>query len=514
MSLRRLFASTIVPILTAVSGASLILWSHGCSDEASDTDGGAGVAGLARSAGGGGGASGRRPTQSPGGASASSGTGAGGVSHSGASGASAVVDDGGECGSLPRDPAVPTDWEVYTGYACDCRLYVPGTKGAMPEPMAWEACPPVLGSPADCRMMAHPWNSQPLFTSAQPRFSQDPKTGAPLIQFARIGPVDGHSPTPRYHLVAEPDGPVRSAILQTNQPALGCDLMDAGLDGDHYLLDAWGASWDTRPTEQGYVGGVLGEPFPTTTARFPFPQGSVGFSFGASTSWIVRWTAGKLFATSWDASETINFFSVANDPDNFPIRGLRPRGKAVFYEVGGSNYSGVWAWTKEGGNQPLLRWPHDGTRGAGVFATDGIDMVWTQGEGRTDPSDNGLYKTMSAMTAKYTTDPTTAQGTARRLRSDFAAGFTPYPWGVGCGHAARAVSVDGTSTDLMVVRLSDGHSWYVRGAQGYAPMQFGFAIGLTCDEVFAIADFNSDVYKANTIVRIRLDSLGAGQAPD
>lgn len=61
------------------------------------------------------------------------------------------------------------------------------------------------------------------------------------------------------------------------------------------------------------------------------------------------------------------------------------------------------------------------------------------------------------------------------------------------------------------MRLSDGLSWIVRAPPFSSGVQFMSVLGLTCDEVFVKVQFPDEV---NAIVRIRLDSLGAGIAPD
>lgn len=156
-----------------------------------------------------------------------------------------------------------------------------------------------------------------------------------------------------------------------------------------------------------------------------------------------------------------------------------------------------------------LCWYGDYTQGAGNFNTDGVDMVWTHGTGK--PADGTLeYPVRSIMTAPFTTSPSELKASAKYLRSD-PGQLVPYPFGVGCGYAARQVFTpsqgDGSvgSNDLMIVRLSDGVSWLVSAPPVEQGMGFGFVMGLTCDEVFATANFADE---PNTIVRIRLDSLG------
>jgi hypothetical protein len=139
-------------------------------------------------------------------------------------------------------------------------------------------------------------------------------------------------------------------------------------------------------------------------------------------------------------------------------------------------------------------------------------MVWTYGKDK-PPTSEFEYGTRSVMTAPYTTEPQVLAQTEKRLRSD-PGQLSPYPYGIGCGYAARPISRakgSSTSTDLMVVRLSDGVSWFIESP----PLDQGFkflpALGITCDEIVTRVQFPDD---AVTIVRIPLDSLGPGIAPD
>jgi hypothetical protein len=188
-------------------------------------------------------------------------------------------------------------------------------------------------------------------------------------------------------------------------------------------------------------------------------------------------------------------------------------GEAIFWEVGGLTYRGVMAWTEAAGQRSLIRYPGDYTQGAGNFGTDGVDLVWTYGQGK-GPSDWN-YPTREIMTAPFTTDPETVKATARRLRSDLGRiGIEPF--GVGCGFAGRTFEVDAdagsaASLDLLIVRLSDGVSWIVDAPPISTGVAFMSALGFTCEEVFAKVQFADD---AVTIVRIRLDSLGSGIPPD
>ncbi|MBK8997934.1 MAG: hypothetical protein IPM35_19595 [Myxococcales bacterium] len=107
---------------------------------------------------------------------------------------------------------------------------------------------------------------------------------------------------------------------------------------------------------------------------------------------------------------------LAQDPEGEPPLGVRARGDAVFWEVGGLEKHGVVAWTQASGRQTLIRWLGDYTQGAGNFNTDGTDMVWTYGEGKAP--DDWEYPKRSIMTAPFTTDPAVRKANEKRLRSD------------------------------------------------------------------------------------------------
>jgi hypothetical protein len=87
----------------------------------------------------------------------------------------------------------------------------------------------------------------------------------------------------------------------------------------------------------------------------------------------------------------------------------------------------------------------------------------------------------------------------------------PYVWVVGCGYAARGVSLAAPDYNaLFVVRLSDGVSWMLQGDLGSPRRDWHHPFGITCDDIFT----KLAIDWATRIVRIRLDSLGPGVQPD
>ena len=172
----------------------------------------------------------------------------------------------------------------------------------------------------------------------------------------------------------------------------------------------------------------------------------------------------------------------------------------------------VLRWTEKDGTKTLIGFGNDYSRGAGHPGSDGVDLVWLQGEDRV-PSEHNFPKRW-IMTSKFSTDPT--QIKPRRLIPwapsliGTTTGDLPPP--VGCGYAVY----DGLGGDLhpgqsglIIVRISDGVSWMVPSVSKVPPDGWSAPIAITCNEVFSR-------YKGGfleTIRRVRLDSLGPGTPP-
>jgi hypothetical protein len=406
------------------------------------------------------------------------------------------------CGPFPAPWPVPPGWQEYTGWSCSCRLYVPGPSAKPVEPIQWEPCPAPLPQ-SGCRWMKTFWNdsgnaSLGIFS----RFSRDKQSGAPLLAFARID-VGGINYI-RYHLVAEPDGAIRHALLAVDGG--GCDVLHRAISDNRFgysmLGDQWSGSAVYDATVEGFLGGVVGTAIPTAVKKLPLdPQG--GSSWSVSDQWVIRESFDRI-AYSWDFSES----HVAYTPKDtgYAAGETTAIGKYIFVLVGGMASSGIVVWDPDHGMRPFLFWPGDGTRGAAAWGTDQKDMVWWQGEGK-QPSDQ-VYPKKSVMIAPFTTDPAIAQATAKRVRSDIG-GMTQKPYAVGCGYAVRTtVQPPPVNNALQVTRLSDGAAWILYGD---APaIIWDTALGVTCDEAFLEVAVHGDI----RIVRLRLDSLGEPLPPD
>jgi hypothetical protein len=254
---------------------------------------------------------------------------------------------------------------------------------------------------------------------------------------------------------------------------------------------------------EGFLANAVGFGAPKTVLQQPTEQ-TVYSNWSMSKDWIVQRMHTRT-AWSWDLQTKRTVYDAADDPEHLQGKRVTVVGPDVFVAVGDCP-AGVMTWNEVQGLRPLIRWFGDGTRCAGNFKTDGKDMVWTQLEG---PLGNQKYEKMDVMTAPYTTDASQLQ--PRRLRSDVKA-FDPDPWTIGCGFAARAVSIPGPSFNaLFIVRQSDGVSWLLPGTDATPPRRdWSRPMGFSCEEVFATVNLNWIPH----IVRIRLDSLGPGTPHD
>lgn len=457
------------------------------------------------------------PSENSGGSSGSGGTGAavtggggmvwgGGNSGSGnvpAGGAPAGGGSGGCTGPAPDGS--PDGWEQYPGY-CNCPVYYPGAKGKLPDPIEWEACPAPAPSNPTCRRMKTPWTTGKLAAPVEPKFWQDPASGKAYIQLGRNHLSD--SPDRHLRLIAEADGVVHNAWLLADPK---CWLSSEALGGGRYAY--WVGRVDKPPNEvEGVLAGKIGE-LPDTVLEYPVTNG-YHTNWRVTSTWLMRWTLGAVYARKWGSASEILVQSGSMDPEGFAAYGPRGTGDTLFWDVGSLVYHGVMSWTEATGARALVRYPGDYTRGASSFATDGKDMVWSYGEGKA-PND-WYYPKQSIMAAPFSADPAVVEKTAKRLRSDPGHLSSLDLFSVGCGLAARVyvenpeAGADG-SVDLLVVRLSDGVAWRWDTPAISTGFRLNSAIGVTCDEVFLEASFPDD---AQTILRIRWDSLGASLPPD
>lgn len=412
------------------------------------------------------------------------------------------------CQAWPNPPGIPAGWEEYTDWSCDCRLYVPASSAALPAPIAWEPCGGTPGA-IDCRQMVIDWPYLGGSAIALKNFFDWKPGTPPVLGFRRLAEK---APYPYVmDVVAEVDGPaINGVILQlvpggdTSDP--GCwTMLDSmaegkwvvGIHGHNVALAA------SKSPYKGVLGGPVGQLHPPILARFADDKSHEWY---AGADWIAHGTMpdDATEVTPWSGQPVTPVSSPALDPEHLPVASFRFHQGALFWESSAQYKSGINVWTAATGARPFIRWLNDYTHMAGSFGADGVDMVWA--EGRKQSASDPVF-TGSIMTAPFTTDPQAVQ--ARRLRS-FTKQIGAHAFAVGCGYA-----VNSWGNDAIVVRLSDGVSWMLHSTPGVpfsSPANTTYAnpIGITCDEVFIHGSYGG----VQTIVRIRLDSLGPGTPPD
>lgn len=187
----------------------------------------------------------------------------------------AVPWDGSPDGCAPFDPppVVPTGWERYTGWSCECPLYIRGASGDPLPPVEWEPCGAPVPQSLACRQMKDTWNGGVIPFGIFPRFSIEPNTGKVLLAFDRMS--YGGDPNTRYRVVAEADGPVRTAFLQVNPLDKGCEFVYDDLTDDRYALRGLGDTWDgpltgsSVPRVEGILAGEVSSTHPEAVLKLP-----------------------------------------------------------------------------------------------------------------------------------------------------------------------------------------------------------------------------------------------------
>ncbi|MBI4705154.1 MAG: hypothetical protein HY744_28945, partial [Deltaproteobacteria bacterium] len=312
-----------------------------------------------------------------------------------------------------------------------------------------------------------------------------------------------------YDLVADVDGPVHTAILRVgdnlHEPDPGCYIVHPSLGGGRFLLEAFGHDSAGKQSESGHegaIGGSIDELHPKVLVHYT-DGGFCGWQAGAK--WVARVCASdwRVYLSPWTMDKDIYVTSPPDDPEGRHVGQLVLSGDVFFWATSTLISGGINVWTPEGGARPFIRWIDDYTREAGDLGTDGVDLVWSYGEGKTEPSEEP-FPIRLIVTAKFTTDPEKVKATARRLRSQPSKCIGCSGFVVGCGYAAH----EGCCNNSYVVRLSDGVSWDLPGK--YPDPMLDTPVGLTCEEVFVLGELDG----RTTIARIRLDSLGPGTAPD
>lgn len=396
------------------------------------------------------------------------------------------------CTIPPKPVGVPDDWELYTDYDPCCLLYVPKTPASLPPPLKWRSCDnawladggidgSVSGADAaGCRQIDQPTAGSPMFGASV----QDDKVTLATGEFLNGFYVN---------VVAEADGPVHQALLETDRGS-GCTPTPRDMRDGKYVY----AMYPPRDFRGGgFVGGDVREFRPSFRHHF-------------GDLLIHDMVTGTVGVLDVDEHDQFNLFEwsatplVVRNPQDIGLQNSFPSfaGKALFWESSAGPVNRIAVYTEDGGAKDLLTFGSDTAHGATDLGADGVTMVWMQGTGHTkDPMQIG-FDSAELMTSPFATEPTKV--VARRLRSELPKAMGVAPFKVGCGYAART-----NGLYLRILRLSDGVSWVL--PQGGDTWFWVNPLAITCEEVFVTV---STGLNGNNIARVRFDALGPGIPPD
>ena len=385
----------------------------------------------------------------------------------------------------PDPPAgLPEGWVLERGYDKRCGAYVPKSREYLPSPVRWEPCPAnAQPAGASCKFMTIDWESSNSQFPGGAESGTVRATGAATLSVYR-----NVKPKWAYSLVADADGPVHTAVLQTS-PACG---FSGRVHDTRYALDVH--EYDSKGG--GVIAGDIGSLQPSVFVHldpqyvhspYPGPLAIINLTHGTIERY--SWTGGVPLGVLWSSAQESGL------QEGIPVFA----GDAMFFPASNSSYHKIKIHTPSLGVKDFLSAGLVTDRGYGDLGTDGKDLVWIEASGRTGSS--GPFPTLTVMTAPFTTDA--ASIAPRRLRTEEGPSFDVRYFHVGCGYAARS-----NGYHIRIIRLKDGRSWTLPSDNATFAWSEPYAI--TCTELFARVATTSAFHLA----RVRLDSLGPGIAPD
>ena len=469
--------SSISRLFLALLASSALACS--CGDDPTTAQPGAGGVGAAGAA----------ASSSATSSSAAAGGGAGGV--------------GGSGGVIIPQPCPGWDgWETWDDFAASGTFCVPASAAALPEPIEWEPCDPIVGMPSGCRRMKITWEAQFSAIGGANSGWVD-AAGDVFFMFKRNATA---APAPwRDLVVAEADGPVHFAILDTAASINPTWTLTGATEGAGVRQGRFAFTIRRLDINENFpeavVGGALGELHPKPLHVWDPSNGhAVGVSSGL---WATR-DPGELRFAAW------------GEPLGPPITGngqlvkLFPFGDFAVWNQSPYPDSELWAYKPGIGSYPLVAFGGDPLKNADGFGTDGTHMVWVESQVNSPyvvtPFEVGPRDVMVSPYAE-----TAAALAPVRIRSFPSIYPLITPFAVGCGYAAHGGIDMGQG---WLFRLSDGYSWQLPTAGCTPPnisddVCFMNPLAVTCDEVFVYT-----AGKITTISRLEIAQLGPPTPPD
>jgi hypothetical protein len=380
-------------------------------------------------------------------------------------------------------------WVGLQGFDRACGIYVAPSPSAknFPPPIAWGPCDArvhgVDGGALVCRQIS---GGTGFVGSAYVNRATQAVT-LPILQ-AR----DKES----LNMVVEADGPVHQAFV-TLPPRCGTDTFSSvSASSVVYTLDELSSDLSQVILDGALGGGIDQTPH---MLRVYSTVDSVGYVAG--TNEFAEYGAAGFDTGSWVDGHRIDSITASGSGQNGE---LQFQADNLFFGVNDLTYGRVELFHTGAPTLDFISFGNDTQSYAADFGTDGTDMVWSEAFGH--PSDAAPWTTINIVTAPYTTNPVSI--TKRRLRSET---ITPgaQKFVVGCGYAAHETAT-AQAEGVRIVRLSDGQSWLFLNSASPL-LTWNAPIAITCTEIFINFNFGA---AAQNLARIRLDSLGPGDAAD
>lgn len=417
--------------------------------------------------------------------------------------------------SQAPEPASPLPgWKVLSEYDTECGFAYATDRKYLPPPVEWEPCSVIVdgaqltdagvsGPPGMvCERIADREGLHGAYLLSA--FVED--DSAHLLLVRGLGKGNGG-----FTMIAEADGPVHTAIY--NPGRCPVDSFDEARFG-HFMERAHDSTDDSK------VGGAFGGNFDDLKPRVYFPKGhqpspvySHDYRVGRSL-FIEAAIPDRVYSLA--TGELVATITLTPEDQDLYYSGYQFQEDTLYWVAATSHRSAVKVWTQGQGIFTLLDDGHDPTRGVESFRTDGVDMVWMEGRGRTN-FNSLVFDVYEHWTAKYSLDKATVEATKRRVRSEPRAAWA-HPYAVGCGYAAvemlSPTPTEWGQTGFRLIRLSDGRSWPILDGSREQQRELHFAtpLGITCDHVYVQAWSNTS--SKTEVARIRLDSLGEGVPAD
>lgn len=427
------------------------------------------------------------------------GTAGAGATEAGAGGSSATGGSGNGCVPFAPPEQVPDGWVAFSDFSCSMPLWLPAEKSQLPRPIEWGPCADYLPKDMDCRQMDVFWEWEGGLGSRNSSLHIPDDGSSPVLFFMRSSGIA--DPPSKMLVIADVDGSVHFAAMITVNLSDGMSIAPAlGFDGVRFGVQMSGDERGQHADKSEVQGVAVGRVGSLGLEMFRKEDDLRRFSWYVNSQYVLRVSAPDLavdvYPTDDSLAEATSVYRLAEDPDGIQTGPIVMQGEHIVFTVNDRFRAGIMGYAAEGGLRPLVRRYGDLLEGDFNAGTDGKHLVWTHGSDH--PEGEANYPTKTVMVSPYAM--TAEEIKPRALTTDPTYGEIA-PFKVGCGYAAHDTSREGTG--IQVVRLSDGHSWYI-GDEGDEWRLVKDVLGITCEEIFLRSS-------AGNVLRVRLDSLGPGK---